>query len=231
METLEQKIEIEKRKQKKLSKLLRIEIIIFIILIIMFIIGVAIDVNTFTPAEKPIIYLYPTEETKVSVKVGNPERFTHTYPKYEDSWEVLAKPNGDLVDLKTGRNLYALYWEGINTVKPNMDEGFVVKGEDTISFLEEKLAILGLNEREAEEFIVYWLPRLERNKYNFIRFQTAEEINENMPLEITPKPDTVIRIVMEFKGLAKPIEVKEQKIEAPTREGFVVVEWGGTEID
>ena len=142
----------------------------------------------------------------------------------------MAKPNGDLVDLKTGRNLYALYWEGINTAEANMDEGFIVKGEDTISFLEEKLEILGLNEREAEEFIVYWLPKLESNKYNFIRFQTEEEINENMTLEISPKPDTIIRIVMEFKGLKKPIEVKEQKLKTPTREGFVVVEWGGTEI-
>ena len=179
---------------------------------------------------KPIIYLYPKVETEVTVKVGNPQNLTHTYPKYKNEWQVLAKPNGDLKDIKTGRNLYALYWEGINTVKPNMTEGFIVKGEDTIKFLEEKLAILGLNEREAEEFIVYWLPKLESNKYNFIRFQTEEEINNNMPLEITPKPDTVIRIVMEFKKLENPIQIQEQKLITPQRTGFTVVEWGGTEI-
>lgn len=179
---------------------------------------------------KPIIYLYPQAETEVTVKVGNPQNLTHTYPKYENEWKVLAKPNGDLKDLKTGRNLYALYWEGINTVKPNMDEGFIVKGEDTIKSLEEKLEVLGLNEREAEEFIVYWLPKLESNKYNFIRFQTEEEINNNMPLEITPKPDTIIRILMEFKGLEEPIQIKEQKLITPQRTGFTVVEWGGTEI-
>ena len=180
--------------------------------------------------KKPIIYLYPQQETEVTVKVGNPQNLTHTYPKYENEWKVLAKPNGDLKDLKTGRNLYALYWEGINTVESNMNEGFIVKGEDTIKFLEEKLEILGLNEREAEEFIVYWLPKLESNKYNFIRFQTEEEINNNMPLEITPKPDTVIRILMEFKGIEEPIQIQEQKLSTPQREGFTVVEWGGTEI-
>lgn len=180
--------------------------------------------------EKPIIYIYPQQETEVTVKVGNPQTLTHTYPKYENEWKVLAKPNGDLKDLKTGRNLYALYWEGINTVESNMNEGFIVKGEDTIKFLEEKLEILGLNEREAEEFIVYWLPKLESNKYNFIRFQTEEEINNNMPLEITPKPDTVIRILMEFKGIEEPIQMQEQKLSTPQREGFTVVEWGGTEI-
>ncbi len=180
--------------------------------------------------DKPIIYVYPEKETEVTIKVGRPENLTHTYPKYESEWEVIAKPNGDLVDIKTGRNLYALYWEGINIVESNMSEGFVVKGEDTIKFLEEKLEILGLNEREAEEFIIYWLPKLESNKYNYIRFQTDEEINNNMPLEITPSPDTVIRIVMEFKGLEEPLKVKEQKLTTPERIGFTIVEWGGTEI-
>ena len=179
---------------------------------------------------KPIIYIYPEQETQITVKVGKPENLTHTYPKYENGWEVTAKPNGDLLDCKTGRNLYALYWEGINTIEPNMEEGFVVKGENTIEFLEEKLEILGLNEREANEFIIYWLPKLESNKYNFIRFQTEEEISSNMPLEITPKPDTIIRVVMEYKALEESIEVKEQKLEKPERTGYTVVEWGGTEI-
>ena len=181
--------------------------------------------------KKPIIYIYPTEKIKVNIKVGKPENLTHTYPKYEDGWKVIAKPNGDLKDCKTGRNLYALYWEGINTVESNMEEGFVVKGEDTIEFLEEKLEILGLNEREANEFIIYWLPKLENNKYNFIRFQTEEEINNNMPLEITPKPDTVIRVVMEFKELEESIEIEKQQLETPERIGYTAVEWGGTEIE
>ena len=132
--------------------------------------------------------------------------------------------------MKTGRSLYGLYWEGINTVKCPMDEGFVVKDEETIQFLEEKLTTLGLTEREANEFIIYWLPKLEKNKYNFIRFETLEEINENMPLEITPEPDSIIRVMMEYKPLNKAIEVKEQELTTPTREGFTVVEWGGTEI-
>lgn len=180
--------------------------------------------------KKPIIYLYPTEETNIEVKVGKPENLTHTYPKYDGSWRVTAKPNGDLKDLETGRNLYALYWEGINTVEPNLQEGFIVKGEDTIEFLEEKLETLGLNEREANEFIIYWLPKLESNKYNYIRFQTEEEINNNMPLKITPEPETVIRVVMEYKGIEKPIQIKEQQLETPERKGYTVVEWGGTEI-
>ena len=180
--------------------------------------------------KKPIIYLYPEEETEISVIVGNPENLTHTYPKYNNGWNIIAKPNGELIDLKSGRTLYSLYWEGINTVSPNMTEGFIVEGKSTIEFLEEKLAILGLSQREANEFIIYWLPQMENNIYNFIRFQNMEEINNNMPLQITPSPDNIIRVMMEFKALDKEINVKEQLLETPQRNGFIVVEWGGTEI-
>ena len=184
-----------------------------------------------TKSFKPIIYLYPEQEQVVSVKLGNRELLTTSYPKYEDKWEVLAKPNGDLVDLKTGRNLYALYWEGNKRkVDKLFDKGWCVKGEDTAKFLEEKLEELGLNEREAEEFIVYWLPKLEKNKYNLIKFETQEQIDYNMPLKITPEPDTVIRVMMNYKGVNNYKELEPQKIVTPERNGFTVVEWGGSEI-
>jgi len=187
--------------------------------------------RTFIAADKPIMYLYPEQETEVTVKLKKPEKLTCTYPKYKEAWNVMAKPNGDLVDLNTGRNLYALYWEGINTTKVNEDEGFIVKGKDTTGFLEEKLATLGLTEREANEFIMYWLPQMEPNEYNFIRFETIEEINENMPLDIYPKPDSIIRVMMEWKPLTEKKEIKEQELITPVREGFTVVEWGGSRID
>ena len=179
---------------------------------------------------KPIIYIYPEKENNVNVKLGNKEKLTCTYPKYENEWNVHAKPNGDLIDLKSNRKLYALYWEGLNTNKQNFKEGFIVGGEKTIEFLEEKLEFLGLNEREAEEFIVYWLPQMEHNKYNYVRFETIDEINENMPLEIEPKPETLIRVNMVFKPLRKPIEIKEQVLSRVIRKGYTVVEWGGTKI-
>ena len=51
-----------------------------------------------------------------------------------------------------------------------------------------------------------------------------------MPLEVTPKPDTLIRVMMEFKSSNKYVDLKEQKLDIPERKGFVVVEWGGTEL-
>ena len=181
-------------------------------------------------AEKPIVYLYPQEEIEVSVELGQSDLLTVSYPKYNNGWNVIAKPNGTLIDLNTNRELYSLYYESKTIEKPELTEGFVVKGEDSAKFLEEKLETLGLTEREAEEFIVYWLPKLEANNYNLIRFETAEEIAKNMPLDISPAPDTVIRVIMDFKALDEEIEIKEQILKTPIRTGFTVVEWGGSEL-
>lgn len=181
--------------------------------------------------DKPIIYLYPEEEQLVEVKLLKEQNITVSYPKYNNSWQVIAKPNGDLKDIKTNRNLYGLYYEAKNNEsKINLEEGFCVKKENIVSFLEEKLSILGLNEREANEFIIYWLPRLEKKEYNYIRFASISEINKIIPLEVSPQPDTIIRVLMEFKGLNKEIKVKEQELSKVNRNGFVLVEWGGTEL-
>lgn len=179
---------------------------------------------------KPMIYLYPEEKEEVEVLLKNKKLLTTTYPKYKDSWKVTASPDGTLVDIESGREYYGLYWEGKNYTKINMKKGFVVKGEDSIKFLEEKLNELGLTDKEANEFIVYWLPKLEENKYNYIYFAQTEEVNKYMPLEVNPKPDTMIRVLMYYKPLNKKIDVKEQKIKQIQRHGFTLVEWGGTPI-
>lgn len=180
---------------------------------------------------KPIIYLYPQQDVNVTVELLKENNITCSYPKYNELWNVLAHPNGDLIDLNTNRELYSLYYECANDVDFSVeDEGFIVYGEDAAEFLETKLEILGLTPREAEEFIVYWLPRLEANECNYVRFATSDEIEENMPLVITPAPDTTIRVLMAFKGIDAPIDVKEQQLSSVDRNGFVAVEWGGVEL-
>jgi len=224
--------ELEKWKKRNKSRKV-VAIIVTVITILILFIEVPwliLLTDIYSGIAKPILYLYPEQETQITVKLLSPEKLTTTYPKYKNEWKVMAQPNGDLKDMETGRNLYALYWEGKNTNVPHWESGFCVKGSDTIAFLEEKLAILGLNEREAEEFIVYWLPQMEQNPYNLIRFETMEEINQNMPLEITPAPDTLIRVVMDFKPVKKEIQIPEQELIKVERKGYTVVEWGGSKI-
>lgn len=182
-------------------------------------------------AYKPIIYLYPEIERDISIKLGFKDNITVSYPKYNDGWKVKAKPDGTLIEYGTNRELYALYYENLNAIDFNIKkDGFVVSKEDVVPFLEEKLEILGLNSKEIQEFIIYWLPILEKNKYNYIRFATNEEIEQNMPLNIEPSPDTIIRVLMTFKGLDEQIDVSEQELVTPIRNGYTVVEWGATII-
>ncbi len=191
-----------------------------------------IEVSNWAPepgvAYKPVIYLYPEAETEVSVKLTLDGRLTCTYPAYNSGWKVTAAPDGTLTDAK-GQTYNYLYWEGETNARWDMTEGFCVKGEDTAAFLEDALAKLGLNRREANEFIVYWLPLMQENPYNIISFQT-EVYTDAAKLQIDPAPDTLIRVFMAWQGSDTYVAIEEQELTAPERTGFTVVEWGGTEL-
>ena len=178
--------------------------------------------------KKPVIYLYPEEETEVEVKLGNPEKIAIDYPNYNDGWKVLAQPDGTLT--MNGKQYYSLYYEADSEQLDLNCAGFVVAKDEVEGFLEEKLAILGLNYREREEFITYWAKDLEKSNYVFVRFMPKYEIDEEMPLTVSPAPDTMIRVMMQFKNLDERIEIDEQELTPVERTGFTVVEWGGVDL-
>ena len=60
--------------------------------------------------KKPVLYLYPENDVMVHVEFEHEENLLTTYPKYENSWNVLAKKDGTLIDAN-GREYYALYWD------------------------------------------------------------------------------------------------------------------------
>lgn len=91
------------------------------------------------------------------------------------------------------------------------------------------MAQLGLTRREANEFTVYWLPRMEGNPYNLITFQ-QEAYTESAKLTVTPTPDSVLRVFMTWKPLDKPVDIPAQTLPTFDRSGFTVVEWGGAEV-
>ena len=179
---------------------------------------------------KPVIYLYPETQTEAHVELNLGGKLTCTYPSYdeESGWTVTAHPDGTLTDSK-GMEYNYLYWEGQADVDYDFSRGFCVAGGDTAAFLETALTELGLNRREANEFIIYWLPKMEGNPYNLIAFQN-EAYTAAAELTVTPEPDTVIRVFMAWKPLEEPAEIAPQQLDAPQRTGFTAVEWGGTEI-
>lgn len=185
-----------------------------------------VDENYFAVDAKPVIYLYPETPQEVSVKLLYDGTLTCTYPKYIGGWKVTAYPDGTLAD-ENGKTYNYLYWEGIRNTDYDFSEGFCVKGTDSASFLEDALSQLGLTRQEANEFIVYWLPQLEKNPYNLIAFQTSA-YTDGAKLVVSPQPDTTIRVFMAFQPLEESVEISPQILDAPERVGFTLVEWGGT---
>ena len=177
---------------------------------------------------KPVAYLYPQTETEITVRLDYDGELTCTYPAYADGWTVSARPDGTLTD-EDGQTYRYLYWEGVTDQVYDFSSGFCVAGSDTAAFLEDALDRLGLSRAEANEFIIYWLPRMQENAYNLIAFQD-EAYTESARLTITPQPDTLLRVFMAWKPLTSAVEIVPQTLTAPERAGFTAVEWGGSEV-
>ena len=180
--------------------------------------------DMYLAAAKPVIYLYPEKREDITVTMDLNGSFVCTYPKYNNGWSVTADPDGTVYC--GGEEYSYLYWDAELDGEWDLSKGFVVKGEDTADFLREKLSFMGLTPREYNEFIVYWLPQLEKNPYNLITFQTDAYENA-AKLNISPEPDSILRIFMVYVPLEEYAEVPEQELEAFERKGFTVIEWGG----
>lgn len=133
---------------------------------------------------KPVIYLYPESKTDVTVKLDYAGELTCTYPAYQDGWNVSASPDGTLTDAD-GQTYNYLYWEGESGADYDFSSGYCVAGSDTAAFLENALSKLGLTRREANEFMVYWLPLMQDNPYNLIAFQ-SDVYTQNAQLSVDP---------------------------------------------
>ena len=182
-------------------------------------------------ADKPVIYLYPEQETDVHVELELTEaELSTTYPKYNNGWDVTAFPDGSLLNKADGTHHKYLFWDAVNCrTRFDFSKGFCVAGSDTESFLKEKLTYMGLTEEEMNEFIVYWLPLMEHNKYNLISFQ-GDTYTNSAKLNITPTPDSLLRIFMTYTPLEEAVDIEPQQFETFERKGFTVVEWGGSEF-
>ncbi len=176
---------------------------------------------------KPVIYLYPEKTTDVSVQLTPVGGFTYTEPAYGKGWKVRATPSGKLTDVLTNKPYPYLFWEGRGGMYQTPDRGFVVAQAGVHTFLEEKLTALGLNQQERADFIEFWEPRMQGAPHYFVTFMGNEVMDQLAPLAVSPKPDTIIRILMDYTPLQQPKAVQGYSIHTPQRKGFTVVEWGG----
>jgi len=196
---------------------------------------------------KPAIYLYPQTDTSVSVKLDIDGEITKTIPPYNNGWHVLATPDGTITDESQGKQCKEydyLFWEAKPKKLELPDKGWIVACKDLEEWFNEYLPKLGLNKKEKEQFMEYWLERLQGKNYYELKLLDRAFLEEHAKLTISPSPDTLIRIIFCFTPLdeykADEYKADEHKtnadghktlepplIKTPDRKGFVALEWGG----
>ena len=93
--------------------------------------------------------------------------------------------------------------------------------------IEAQLKALGLNAKERSDFLNFWLPYMPSTPYVRLTWLGNQQLDKIAPMKISPRPDTVIRVFLDFAGLDSPISLQPQHFSPPARNGFTVVEWGG----
>ncbi len=201
--------------------------------------------------DKPVIYLYPDKnETEVYVRLElSDSEMIACWPEAEDgctgrtedgmteaSWTLVANEDGTVFDADGNEYSY-IFWEATDYGEHEFTQGFCVPGEDTAEFLRNTLSEIGLTPKEYNEFIVYWLPKMQNNAYNLITFEGLKEndgYNTSCRLEVTDSDgnpaDSMLRLMMVWKEVDRETEIAPQTFTPFERSGFTVVEWGGTEV-
>ncbi|MBP9760263.1 MAG: hypothetical protein KBD24_02735 [Candidatus Pacebacteria bacterium] len=178
---------------------------------------------------KPVIYLYPEEETDLHVEVKPNVGFTKTIPEYKDGWNVTAYPDGTIFDKESKEKYDYLYWTGWVEGYPLIEQGWVVAQKDLPAFFDTYLPKYGLVGKEIEDFKEYWEGDMDDAPYYAVSFVDKAVIDTLSPLSLDVTPDIVIRVLMTAMPLERPITLNAPRIpETPVRHGFTVAEWGGT---
>jgi len=180
--------------------------------------------------DKPVIYFYPTEPTIVNVIVQTTGSIVVSNPPYpQDGWEdILANPDGTFQ--YKNQQYSELFYETSVTNFQKPASGITIPTTQLPDKLSTLLDQLGLVGHEKEEFLSYWVPRLQALNSPYILFSVLDPSSKAAidSVDISPKPDTMIDFIAYFK----PVATQEngpvlQLPPTPQRKGFVAVEWGG----
>ncbi|KAK2462516.1 hypothetical protein APHAL10511_005486 [Amanita phalloides] len=196
------------------------------------------------------------------------------------TWDVVASPDGQL-RLSDGLQVSYLYWEaetrspgGVDTppssrpltpewalsverfdpsnpILTPQDSVLLRVPGDVTKYLDKALLALGLHTEARTSFITYWLPSFVKHEYIALRFVEQSSYEAAARLDITPKPDVVMRVFMLFRGVdgqsvadwsaaaerAQDMDVAKWKTivgvdveKMSCEELFRVLEWGGMEV-
>ena len=175
---------------------------------------------------KPNIYLYPAEVTDIRVAFAVPGLLTKVIPDYSGEWNVLADPNGKLVDANGNAYDYLFYESDIQPQIIDLKSAYLIPGNGRKEAFTDILKAYGLNDKEIKDFCEFWDEKLDKDKTYLAYEIMTDDVDRLMPINVDPKPDNILRLWFFFREYSGQDYVKAAP-EKLNRNGYTLVEWGG----
>lgn len=178
----------------------------------------------------PLIYLYPQSPTPITLKINSP-LISPKLSLNNGYWSTVASPDGTLTTLDGNRYRFIPY-EFLRNDFKRPEKGFIVEGNRLEEYLKNELwPKLGLTDKEIEDYWVDTKPRVKSSPYYFVSLIDRSEIDRVLPMEVNPKPDTILRnmtyiLPLPSEPAITPVPLENEKLIAPERKGFTVLENG-----
>lgn len=178
--------------------------------------------------EKPNIYFYGYQG-ELEVTFEAPQLLKVSIPEYGNGWKVNALPDGTL---ENEENAYDFLFYECYTQKVyyQTESGFSLPAEERVERFTELLDAYGFTTEEKEDFIEYWMEKLESGSDYIMYPQYTETVDIAYPIKVTPEPDTSVRIWFVFRK-DNGQEYVEEEIVPFERNGRTMFEWGGMVFD
>ncbi len=182
------------------------------------------ECDTCNMVYKPNIYIYPTEQIDLSVKLNFPlgGEIVTSIPEYGTGWDINVDTSGLI------NNSYTyLFYESTQPDIWQRNYGWIVQTDKLESFFRQNMIDYGFNGREIDDFIEYWIPRLKNYPLYSICPQTKRIIDDVIQLDFSKQPENILRLFYVIKGQNQlQDKLTEPTIDDFKREGYFVTEWG-----
>lgn len=173
---------------------------------------------------KPNLYIYPTEELNLSIKIDFPNggRILESIPEYKNGWDISVKPNGKINDIYE----YLFYEYKVPDLTQKI-YGWLITREGLKEFFENNMSLSGFNEKEIKDFTDYWIPLLKDYRYYEIYPQYINTLEKMSIISFSKEPKNIFRMQYIIRGRDnKNISLQNPIVETAKREGYFSVEWG-----
>lgn len=188
----------------------------------------------------PWIYAYAPTPTTLSIVPRPVGDIAYAQPPLlHGGWSVTTTSSNSLT-LSTGITKPALHWEysakpvqeALRTYRnqhPSDDtRGFIIPTHELQSFIATLSSDMGLNQTERENLIA----ELQRPSLAFtqpyikITFASQEFLQNTLPLDVNPQPDSLSRVFIVLQGITAPYSIQQPPLPRISRTGLTVVETG-----